>query len=463
MDEHYYPLFIPKYLYPQLYNHFRRNSNVAYKTTFPFETLLPLMVFGIGSALVYSPSILIVGRYFDKRRGFANGLFISACSLGGLVMPFFFRFVLDEYGLYGGMLMTSGLLSHIMIAGSLQRPPEFFRTRSNTYNKNITSSDLNINTKTLPSEKYSDRLGQVKNGEIKFHDETNLSASHPFLSPPKTGNGALSANTLDINLSSTNNSEPCLRDERLHPFSKLDTTSFRSFTELASISTGDIRIRSTSCETLETDNTNSKIRLLQCIKSLCDYEIVSNSSMNGALAFIFIPKFAAENGIDKMTATSMLSVIGGMDLIGRFTSGVLSDCKSIKNHHIIIVSQFISSLVVNCTHFFTEKISLFIFSGIFGLFSGMIFSLYPIMISDILGKDKLPVGLALAAMSQGISIAVTTPILGILRDVTGTYHATFHFVGATSFISVLLFIFTPCVHRYGRADSRIPASNDINE
>ncbi|KAJ8310387.1 hypothetical protein KUTeg_012252, partial [Tegillarca granosa] len=89
------------------------------------------IIFGSGSAFMFSTSLILLGRYFKKYRGLANGVAIAGSSLGGLVLPPIFSYILNTYGLYGGMIVTSGILLNIFVAAALLRPPSFYETKSN--------------------------------------------------------------------------------------------------------------------------------------------------------------------------------------------------------------------------------------------------------------------------------------------------------------------------------------------
>jgi nitrate/nitrite transporter NarK len=56
--------------------------------------------------------MIILGQYFDKRRGIATGIAISGGCLGGLLLPPIYRILLDTYGLRGTLMLTGGLLFH---------------------------------------------------------------------------------------------------------------------------------------------------------------------------------------------------------------------------------------------------------------------------------------------------------------------------------------------------------------
>ena len=55
----------------------------------------------MATGMVYSPGIIIVGEYFDRKRALANGIAYSGSGLGGIIFPLIIRYFLDEYGLDG--------------------------------------------------------------------------------------------------------------------------------------------------------------------------------------------------------------------------------------------------------------------------------------------------------------------------------------------------------------------------
>lgn len=56
-----------------------------------------LMV-GIGAGLTFPPTVYIVTSYFERLRGFANGLCISGSAIGTIVLPPFLQYLLDCFG-----------------------------------------------------------------------------------------------------------------------------------------------------------------------------------------------------------------------------------------------------------------------------------------------------------------------------------------------------------------------------
>jgi MFS family permease len=54
---------------------------------------------GLGSALAYAPSVVMVGHHFTKRRALANGISVSGSAVGSFVLPNLMRYLLNLYGL----------------------------------------------------------------------------------------------------------------------------------------------------------------------------------------------------------------------------------------------------------------------------------------------------------------------------------------------------------------------------
>uniref|UniRef100_A0A672JVC0 Monocarboxylate transporter 3-like n=1 Tax=Sinocyclocheilus grahami TaxID=75366 RepID=A0A672JVC0_SINGR len=80
------------------------------------------VITGLGLALNFQPSLIMLGSYFDKRRPLANGLaaagspvFLSALSPLG-------QLLLNHYGWKGGFLITGGLLLNCCACGAIMRP-----------------------------------------------------------------------------------------------------------------------------------------------------------------------------------------------------------------------------------------------------------------------------------------------------------------------------------------------------
>ncbi|XP_066299403.1 monocarboxylate transporter 12-like [Branchiostoma lanceolatum] len=77
---------------------------------------------GLGLCLMYSPSLAMIGRYFDKRHATANGIAVCGAGVGIFALPPLFQFLIDEFGWRGSLVIVGGLLLNGCVCGALMRP-----------------------------------------------------------------------------------------------------------------------------------------------------------------------------------------------------------------------------------------------------------------------------------------------------------------------------------------------------
>ena len=86
-----------------------KNYNRSAEFEIPVNLLLT-MVFcdtGLGGACIYLGSDIALQKYFCKKRSFANGIAVSASSASILFWPLFARYLIDNYG-WGGAILLIG-------------------------------------------------------------------------------------------------------------------------------------------------------------------------------------------------------------------------------------------------------------------------------------------------------------------------------------------------------------------
>ncbi|KAJ8030758.1 Monocarboxylate transporter 12 [Holothuria leucospilota] len=79
---------------------------------------------GFGISLAYTPSLTVIGYYFHKRLGFANGVAFSGSGLGLMVMPPLTQLLLDYFDWRGTIQIIGGLSLLVCLCGLLMRPTE---------------------------------------------------------------------------------------------------------------------------------------------------------------------------------------------------------------------------------------------------------------------------------------------------------------------------------------------------
>lgn len=82
------------------------------------------VLIGGGFSIAYTPSLVILGHYFKKRIGLANGIVATGSAIFTIALPFLIQFILDTSGLKLTLrYMTSVTL--VMTVGALVFKPQF--------------------------------------------------------------------------------------------------------------------------------------------------------------------------------------------------------------------------------------------------------------------------------------------------------------------------------------------------
>ncbi|XP_060075686.1 monocarboxylate transporter 12-like [Ylistrum balloti] len=452
-------------------------SSLAYALS-SLTTRLDLLILcqsllnGLSIALIVPTGIVLVGRYFRKHIGLANGMLMAALSLGGLVMPPLIQNIVREYTLHGALLLTSGIVFNALPAAILQRPPEFYRRIYRIKTKGLLASKQGI---VFPNPKHTNEVnslvGKVNEIRLKHH----ISTSETEL-PKKTtqngktiinGDGSLNASSMPNLLYSQHQkyiSEDQYQKEatdgkrfklKLQQFSSLPTFECTSVSNI-SISQENLftnqALSKTETKTVETSSLCSMLcrTFTNCIESgrmllknrlfLIFVGFYTTGTISNETITLYLPPFAKENGIESSKIAMLISIHSVCDFLGRVLCGWLADLGGIRKHHIILVSQVFTALLPQLAYFYNSFLMFAIFAASFGFMSGVIFAISNPVLKEIVGDEHFASAIAIAIFIKGAVLGGMIPLLGYLRDATCTYHVTFHCMGATSVVAVCVLV-----------------------
>ena len=100
-----------------------------------FRVYLPSTFFlsGIGFGLMYLPSIVMVGYYFDKKRSLATGITVCGSSTGIFVLAPLASNLVEQFTWIGTNIILGGLILNGIVMGALYRPlPDPVSTKSSS-------------------------------------------------------------------------------------------------------------------------------------------------------------------------------------------------------------------------------------------------------------------------------------------------------------------------------------------
>jgi MFS family permease len=155
--------------------------------------------------------------------------------------------------------------------------------------------------------------------------------------------------------------------------------------------------------------------------------------------FVFLPAFALDQGASQVMASVLISVLGGMSVLGRLGLGVLGN-------YIGTLRLFkIATLVMGVSYVMwltatTAYGELLVFAAVLGLGYGVRIALMPVVLIELFGLQNLGAVLGVFFTATGISAVLGPPLAGVIVDYTGGYRwvAAFAFaMGLLGFAAVL--------------------------
>ncbi|XP_043475271.1 monocarboxylate transporter 3 isoform X3 [Leptopilina heterotoma] len=188
------------------------------------------------------------------------------------------------------------------------------------------------------------------------------------------------------------------------------------------------------------------------------------------IPFVYLPRAAENDGIDKNLATFLLSVIGITNIVGRIACGYIADFPQVNslllNNICLIVCSFSLAATPLC-YSYGGYVAASVFFGL--AISGYI-SLTSIILVDLLGLDKLTNAFGLLILFRGAAAMIGPPIAGAINDATGSYSVTFYMAGFLFLLSTITSFMAPmmktCIAPQTQPlvlDQLTPIDEDIEE
>ncbi len=137
-------------------------------------------------------------------------------------------------------------------------------------------------------------------------------------------------------------------------------------------------------------------------------------TMSYMAAQMLLPDLGKSRGIPTKKSVLLLSLMGISDSVGRITAGILFDIPIIKRHrkHYYSVAVAVSALTCFLWAASTSFVALATISVIHGLFIGMVVSQRMVIVTDLLGVQRLSNTFGLTVFFQGIGLMVGPSVAG---------------------------------------------------
>ncbi|CAH1785572.1 unnamed protein product [Owenia fusiformis] len=406
---------------------------------------------GLGGSLVYTPGLVLVGQYFNKRRAIATGIASAGSGLGAFCFPPFIEYLLKKYTYSGAMLMLGAVQLNNVVAGALYRPLE----RQKRPRKFIKATKEETKELLAMGEQKDVERGHDKE-PVKLHELKKIrkeSGATIYSSREFGLESGLSDSMVDINQS-------------MSPKLKKKTRKYKKTNEPEGKRTSCFESIKSFCNGKEEKNS----------KKLIDLDLLKHTGfmlfgiamglnvMNYISSQMLIPALAKEKGIDEWRGAFLVSIVGISDVITRFASGFIMDARYIRDirRHVFnftMLATGISSFMFPFAHTYE---TLVLFSVLNGLSCGMMIAQRAVVLADMLGVDKLASSVGLMNLFNGVGAMIGPTVAGLLKDKTGSYNWSYWFCGACSFLASFLFLVDHIRTKTSCRKTKLTEAGDVN-
>ncbi|XP_067659769.1 monocarboxylate transporter 5-like [Haliotis asinina] len=441
-------------------------TTAIFATSIDFLIGTHSILIGFGNSMIYGPSMVNIGHYFKKRRGLASAAAMSSVSFGGSVFPPLVRYLLDEFGLFGTMTILTGIVLNMFVGAAVQRPLESFRKKSSA-NEPTEKMDKTPHLKEHPKPLV---ISELKKNEMR----RDISSSVEKI---------LHSREKDINVQNSASDSPFLV-RRLRTDSESSAVSkskrnillFTSQSDFGSLAMMNISVQ--DIDGVESVDSSSKSRkcgfyIKKALSSL-DFSLfkmpmfrliilVAFFSVLIGVTPVYIPALAKEKGLEQTDAALFLTIAGAVDFFCRLLAGFLIDLGHVSAHTVMAIGLAIAGTLTQFTSFYNSYALMMAFTVTMTVFSCTYFALINVAIIDFMGLDYLGKTLGFVSLFHGMSIAICHPIVGGIRDATGSYFWGFSFMGACAYVGAALLLSTPLYKKCFQKESNEDRCNNTAE
>lgn len=438
---------------------------------------------GLGFGLIYLPSIVSVGFYFEKRRALATGIAMCGSGIGTFVFSPLNDFLLEKYGWQNLLFIQSGIILNGIVCGMLMRPLQSEPQKKQEKKKQTRKSQELVITKRTRAD--SEPVGEevltklLDNHITDLKNDTNGSTPEiTFIHKTQSDKGIKEAIiikeiTPGARTRSTQLSVPA-RSMISRPMYRKDIFYSGSIDHIPQYrSSPDIKTYITSITSIPgvTEVAKPSVwdkctclpkTVTDIMREMLDFSLLLNISFfmlflgnifvctGYFIPFSYIVDRAVQLNIPSSKAAFLISIMGITNTVGRVLCGFLADLSFVDplklNNAILLVSGFALLLEPLCTTYTT----LVIFSLVYGLCIAAYISLTSPIICDLLGIGKLSNAFGLLVLARGMSGSFGPPLAGAVYRSTQTYDTSFYLGGGMYLAGALchMVLHLPCIKRF---------------
>ncbi|XP_025835434.1 monocarboxylate transporter 9-like isoform X1 [Agrilus planipennis] len=368
------------------------------------------LIYSTGTGMAKSAYFVALNTFFLKQRSKALALSFTISSLGPILLPQLVPYLLYSYGLKGTALILAAILSHTFVAALLLQPIEKHEKMDpeddtvNAYHKEIItkSSDVTDIKPSFYDFGSTDDLDIINRSTLSLYTERRPTKRR-FSNKMYTSLISFSEDTPDKPVSVDNNIiklgiEDDLNAKENHLINRKKIFEFfKSASKLFELS-------------LIVDPIFINIIIGISLAMFVDLNFA-------ILTALMLTDF----GLEKNQIATFMSVQSSAELIFRFAAPYVGCCLS-DSPRILYMICLIFLSISRFLFVWVQGFTLLLVSAVcMGIFRGLRTIYMNLVIPSYVPLEKLPGASGIQLFLNGIMFLVGGPILGFVKDVTGSY------------------------------------------
>ncbi|XP_006890392.1 PREDICTED: monocarboxylate transporter 14 [Elephantulus edwardii] len=356
---------------------------------------------GFGSGMAYLPAVVMVSRYFQKRRALAQGLSTTGTGFGTFLMTVLLKYLCAEYGWRNAMFIQGAVSLNLCVCGALLRPLAAVEDRPG-------SAEQDAAVLAAPSAESvkPDGLGGADRGGGPAEEPCALPAAERR-DPGRCRRDACALRALKAMGRLTRSARRGFRDWYAGYFGTASLFTNRMFV------------------------------------AFIFWALFAYSSF--VIPFIHLPEIVnLYNLSEQNDAFPLTSIIAILHIFGKVILGIVADLPCISVWNVFLVANFslvISIFILPLIHSYTGLAAICALIG----FSSGYFSLMPVVTEDLVGIEHLANAYGIIICANGISALLGPPFAGWIYDITQKYDFSFYICGLLYTVGLLFLLIQLCV------------------
>lgn len=159
--------------------------------------------------------------------------------------------------------------------------------------------------------------------------------------------------------------------------------------------------------------------------------------------FIHLPQCAQDMNVPKKESSYLVGIMSVGSTFGRLFFGKLSDHPRVNRLYLYQMAFLCIGIVDTLVPQITNFAGYAMYMVSFGVFDGCFIVLLAIVVSDVVGIDKVSPGMGIKFFFMAITTFVGPPLAGWLVDISGSYDLAFYAAGGTSAVAFGLLFLVP--------------------